>query len=198
MSNRKSRRLLNAHSKDSCSLSPSIDPLVTLTRFGPRTLRQNLISPSLGFHNNIMFRSSKLVRRQASRRSRILNTKTTAKAKVSVRPLSVVATPSWVPQAVTQEQRRAYNVGTQHPSMCVTYSLVFFSLRYLNSLAHHVSFCFSFLNGPTRRAPPKSVLADPPFQKLMAANRGEIATRISRGASELGIATVGIYSHEGK
>lgn len=41
-------------------------------------------------------------------------------------------------------------------------------------------------------------VSQPPFQKLMAANRGEIATRISRGASELGIQTVGIYSNEGK
>jgi len=38
---------------------------------------------------------------------------------------------------------------------------------------------------------------NPPFQKLMAANRGEIATRITRAASELGIETVGIYAHEG-
>ena len=37
----------------------------------------------------------------------------------------------------------------------------------------------------------------PPFRKLMAGNRGEIATRICRGAAELGIQTVGIYSHEG-
>lgn len=38
----------------------------------------------------------------------------------------------------------------------------------------------------------------PPFQKLMAANRGEIATRIFRAATELGIpTTVGIYSHPG-
>jgi Biotin carboxylase, N-terminal domain len=37
----------------------------------------------------------------------------------------------------------------------------------------------------------------PPFQKLLAANRGEIATRICRAASELGIVTAGIYSHEG-
>ena len=36
-----------------------------------------------------------------------------------------------------------------------------------------------------------------PFDKIMAANRGEIATRIFRAASELGIATVGIYSHPG-
>ena len=36
----------------------------------------------------------------------------------------------------------------------------------------------------------------PPFQKLLVANRGEIATRIYRAASELGISTAGIYSHE--
>jgi pyruvate carboxylase len=48
-------------------------------------------------------------------------------------------------------------------------------------------------------APGTSVtVSKPPFRKLMAANRGEIATRISRGASELGVATVGIYSHEGE
>ena len=47
-------------------------------------------------------------------------------------------------------------------------------------------------------APKKSVnVKEQPFAKLMAANRGEIATRINRGASELGIATVGIYSVEG-
>jgi hypothetical protein len=39
--------------------------------------------------------------------------------------------------------------------------------------------------------------APPPFHKLLAANRGEIATRINRAASELGIITAGIYSHEG-
>jgi len=33
-----------------------------------------------------------------------------------------------------------------------------------------------------------------PFKKLMAANRGEIATRIMRAGSELGIPTVGIFS----
>ena len=37
-----------------------------------------------------------------------------------------------------------------------------------------------------------------PFSKLMAANRGEIATRIFRAATELGIQTVGIYSYSGK
>lgn len=36
----------------------------------------------------------------------------------------------------------------------------------------------------------------PPFTKLLAANRGEIATRILRAAAELGIPSAGIYSHE--
>ena len=36
----------------------------------------------------------------------------------------------------------------------------------------------------------------PEFQKLMAANRGEIAIRVFRSAHELGIRTVAIYSHE--
>ena len=48
-------------------------------------------------------------------------------------------------------------------------------------------------------APRKSVsVSDLPFRKVMAANRGEIATRINRAASELGISTVGIYSLEGE
>ena len=38
----------------------------------------------------------------------------------------------------------------------------------------------------------------PPFQKLLAANRGEIATRIMRASSELGVPTVGIYAYEGE
>lgn len=55
---------------------------------------------------------------------------------------------------------------------------------------------------PDERAPTDKLgVADvkqPPFQKLLAANRGEIATRILRAGSELGIATAGIYSHEGR
>lgn len=35
-----------------------------------------------------------------------------------------------------------------------------------------------------------------PFKKLLVANRSEIATRVFRSASELGIRTVAIYSHE--
>ncbi len=38
---------------------------------------------------------------------------------------------------------------------------------------------------------------DPPFKKVLAANRGEIATRIMRACSELGVNSAGIYSHEG-
>ena len=52
-------------------------------------------------------------------------------------------------------------------------------------------------NHPSMNVAKGVTVAEPPFKKLMAANRGEIATRISRGASELGIQTVGIYSHEG-
>lgn len=36
----------------------------------------------------------------------------------------------------------------------------------------------------------------PPFQKILIANRGEIAIRIARASTELGIRTVSIYSHE--
>mmetsp|Transcript_12902 Transcript_12902/g.19627 ORF Transcript_12902/g.19627 Transcript_12902/m.19627 type:complete len:1235 (+) Transcript_12902:119-3823(+) len=39
-------------------------------------------------------------------------------------------------------------------------------------------------------------LASPPFKKVMAANRAEIAVRISRAATEMNMATVAIYGYE--
>ena len=39
-------------------------------------------------------------------------------------------------------------------------------------------------------------LPDTRFKKIMACNRGEIAVRIMRAATELDITSVGIYSHE--
>jgi hypothetical protein len=51
---------------------------------------------------------------------------------------------------------------------------------------------------PTQAAGSPSDGPLPPFTKIMAANRGEIATRINRAATELGISSAGIYSHEGK
>ena len=44
---------------------------------------------------------------------------------------------------------------------------------------------------------PGGLFEDRPFKKIMAANRGEIATRIMRASAELGVPSVGIYSHEG-
>lgn len=41
-------------------------------------------------------------------------------------------------------------------------------------------------------------VAERPFNKILAANRGEIATRIHRASAELGVQTAGIYSYEGK
>lgn len=37
-----------------------------------------------------------------------------------------------------------------------------------------------------------------PFKRVMAANRGEIAVRINRAATELNLDTVSIYAYEGK
>jgi hypothetical protein len=45
---------------------------------------------------------------------------------------------------------------------------------------------------------PGGLFEDRPFNKIMAANRGEIATRIMRACAELGVPSVGIYSHEGR
>src|SRR5512134_1318449 len=41
-----------------------------------------------------------------------------------------------------------------------------------------------------------SAAANPPFQKLLVANRSEIAIRVFRSSHELGTRNVAIYSHE--
>jgi hypothetical protein len=56
---------------------------------------------------------------------------------------------------------------------------------------------FHTFHTPDEHPPAAGAAKSAPFTKLLAANRGEIATRITRAASELGIPTAGIYSHEG-
>merc|ERR1719203_2657587 len=45
-------------------------------------------------------------------------------------------------------------------------------------------------------ATPTSAAAKAPFERLLIANRGEIACRIHRAAKALGIETVGVYTKE--
>src|SRR5690349_9637278 len=52
-------------------------------------------------------------------------------------------------------------------------------------------------DNPTETSHPAGVTpAGRPFRKLMAANRSEIAIRIFRAATELGLRTVAIYAQE--
>mmetsp|Transcript_20320 Transcript_20320/g.43985 ORF Transcript_20320/g.43985 Transcript_20320/m.43985 type:complete len:1262 (-) Transcript_20320:124-3909(-) len=65
-------------------------------------------------------------------------------------------------------------------------------------LQQHQVYRLHTFNTPDERPPSTEKLMDAarPFDKLLAANRGEIATRILRAATELGIPSAGIYSHE--
>src|SRR5262245_43090279 len=51
---------------------------------------------------------------------------------------------------------------------------------------------------PARPPKPLLTMTARPFQSVLVANRGEIAIRIFRACAELGIRTLGIYSHEDK
>jgi len=82
-------------------------------------------------------------------------------------------------------RRRIHHIRDQHKFIHESHSL-----RGLSTAA-------TSANDDDDNAAPYST-APRPFEKLMAANRGEIATRIMRAGSELGCGTVGIYSHEGK
>lgn len=53
------------------------------------------------------------------------------------------------------------------------------------------------LSAAVQEADSVSSYAPRSFEKLLAANRGEIATRILRAGTELGCSTVALYSHEG-
>lgn len=83
-----------------------------------------------------------------------------------------------------------------HPALAST---VFDPIVLAPPIGYHRS--FHTFHTPDETLPDQATgmvnVTNAPFTKILAANRGEIATRINRAASELGIATAGIYSHEG-
>ena len=84
--------------------------------------------------------------------------------------------------------RAAWSTLTSRPLVSSTTTAADHSIRSLHTF-----------KVPDDRPPvPEAIAVDAPFTKLLAANRGEIATRICRAAAELGVQTAGIYSHEGE
>jgi Biotin carboxylase, N-terminal domain len=85
-----------------------------------------------------------------------------------------------------------------------SWSLLYRSIQldHRSSIAKTSGHFLHTFHTPDASGLPSSILPEgsppPPFPKLLAANRGEIATRIHRAAAELGIVTAGIYSHEGE
>src|SRR5919199_2398687 len=49
---------------------------------------------------------------------------------------------------------------------------------------------------PNALSPERLIMSIQPFERILVANRSEIAIRIFRACSELGIRTIGIYSKE--
>jgi hypothetical protein len=72
---------------------------------------------------------------------------------------------------------------------------------YLTTSSHQILRSTSTLSSveapPEVRNVARKAYRQPPFTKILAANRGEIATRINRAAAEVGSLTAGIYSYEG-
>ena len=97
--------------------------------------------------------------------------------------------------------RRSKSILAASPSKMQLMAAISICNRY-KVVTFQISGLHTFHTPDEKLAHPKAnILPDgappPPFNKLLAANRGEIATRINRAASELGILTAGIYSHEG-
>jgi len=71
---------------------------------------------------------------------------------------------------------------------------------YLTTSSHQILRSTSTLSSveapPEVRNVARKAYRQPPFTKILAANRGEIATRINRAAAEVGSLTAGIYSYE--
>lgn len=92
---------------------------------------------------------------------------------------------SWIQKALrtSKQQRRGLQHLTKIPSAPLS-QMGNHTVRTTNARTRSMA---------TAPVPPPSKA---PFEKVMAANRGEIAIRIMRAATELGSSTVSIFSHE--